>query len=70
MKKIILGTAILALSPFIVIVGAWILNLLKIQEGAFIFACILGSISIAVNYFIGILMIAQGHKENGTLDRL
>lgn len=70
MKKIILGTVIITLSPFVVIIGALILNNLKVQEGAFIFASILGALSICINYFIAVLMIAQGHKENETLNKL
>ena len=70
MKKIITGTVILAASPFMVIFGSLILNMVEMQEGAFIFACILGGLSICINYFIAILLIAQGHKENRTLDKL
>lgn len=70
MKKIIIGTLILTFSPFLVILGGAILNSLKIQEVAFNFASILGALSICVNYFIGILLIIQGHKENGTLKDL
>jgi len=70
MKKIILGTLILTISPFIVILGAIILNNLKVQDGAFVFASILGGLSIIINYFIAILLIIQGHKENGTLNKL
>lgn len=70
MKKIITGTIILTLSPFIIILGAYILSVLKIQEGAYIFASVLGGLTICINYFIAILIIAQGHKENGTLDKL
>lgn len=70
MKKIIIGTLILTLSPFIVIGGAAILNSVKLQEGAFNFASILGGLSICINYFIAILLIIQGHKEQGTLKDL
>jgi len=70
MKKIVIGTTILVVSPFVVILGSWLLNVLKLHEGAFIFASILGGLTICVNYFVGVLMIIQGHKENGTLDQL
>ncbi len=70
MKKIILGTIIISTSPFITLLGGYILNNLKVQEGAFIFASILGGLSVIINYFIAVLMIAQGHKENQTLNKL
>lgn len=66
MKKLILGLLIMCIAPFIIIFGAMILNALKVQDGAFLFASILGGITVVTNYIIGIMLVIQWHAENKT----
>lgn len=53
----------LTVTPFVIIGGGLILNALKIQEGAFIFACLMGGATIIINYIIGVMLIIAGHTE-------
>lgn len=70
MKKLILGILIMIASPFIILLGSYILLNIKVSEGATIFACIIGGITIIVNYIIAVMLVITGHTEIKTFKEL
>jgi hypothetical protein len=65
MKKILIGLLQTTASPFIVILGYYIISTFKVPEAAMGFACFLGGLSIVVNFVIGCLLIVKGYQESG-----
>lgn len=66
MKKIILGTILTTMSPFISIIGYYLLSNFKVSEGAMMFASVMGSLSIILNFIIGCLLIIKGYQDERT----
>lgn len=68
MKKIILGLLQTTLSPFIIILGYNIISQFRVNEGALIFASVMGGLSICFNFVIGTLLIIKGYQELKAFD--
>lgn len=66
MKKLLIGLILTTSSPFIVILGNYLITNFKISNETTTFACVLGSLSIIFNFIIGILLIIKGHQDLGT----
>ena len=63
MKKIIIGLIQTALSPFIVILGYYLIGSFKLSDGAMIFASIMGGTSVVFNFIMGCALIIKGYQD-------
>ena len=66
MKKIAIGLFQTTLSPFIIILGYYMISNFNVSESAMIFASVMGAISIIFNFCIGLLLIVKGYQESET----
>lgn len=63
MKKIILGLLQTTLTPFIIIIGYYAISFFETPQRVEIFAGVMGSITIVINWLIGVLLIIKGYQE-------
>ena len=66
MKKIIIGLLQTTLSPFVIILGSYLINGFNVSEGTLIFASIIGGASIIFNFVIGCALIIRGYQDAET----
>lgn len=67
MKKILLGMLMTTCSPFVSILGWYIIHFFKIgSSDAIMFASVMGCFSIVFNFIIGCLLIIRGYQDLGT----
>lgn len=66
MKKLLLGVLQTALSPLAVAGGYYVINGLALPTAPYVFACVLGGLSLSFSFVIGILLIIRGYQELGT----
>lgn len=53
-------------SPFIVILGSWLIHLTKAPAPTIAFAAWLGAITVIIQYAFAIALLVQAHKEMNT----
>jgi uncharacterized membrane protein (DUF485 family) len=70
MKKLIIGLLIMIANPFIILFGSKAIHWLgsSISIDAIPFACILGGISIVVNFILAVMLVIRGHSEMKTFE--
>lgn len=68
MRKLILGLIQTTLTPFIILFGSYLIQTFNVNDGALIFASIMGGIGVIFNFIIGCLLIIRGYQEQGTFD--
>ena len=66
MKKIVIGLLQTTLSPFVIILGYYLISSFKVSEGAMIFASTMGGASIIFNFCIGCALIIRGYQDAET----
>jgi hypothetical protein len=66
MKKILCGLIQTTLSPFIIILGYYMLSSFSVPDGTMSFASIMGGFSIIFNFIMGCLLIVRGYQDSGT----
>jgi len=66
MRKIGIGLLQTTLSPFIIIMGYYLISSFKVSEGAMIFASIMGGCSVVFNFAIGCALIIRGYQDAET----
>lgn len=66
MKKIVIGLLQTTLSPFVIILGSYLISSFKVSEEAMIFASVMGGISIVFNFCIGCALIIRGYQDAET----
>ena len=63
MKKILIGLLQTTSSPFIIILGQYVISKFNAPDGAMFFALFLGGGSVLLNWMIGIMLIIKGYGE-------
>ena len=66
MKKIILGSVLVTIIPFLSILGYMAVAYFNIPEGPKAFAGALGGAGIIFNFVVGIALMIKGHQESET----
>ncbi len=66
MKKLIIGLIILSATPFLIILGNYVIKYFQSNENVTIFACIMGGIAVCFNFIIACLLVIKGHQEVGS----
>jgi hypothetical protein len=66
MNKIIIGLLQTTLSPFVIILGYYLISSFKVPEGPMFFASVMGGISIGFNFIIGCALIIRGYQDQQT----
>jgi len=70
MKKIIVGSLLMTISPFVIIFGSMLITQLNPPESAKSIAGFIGTMVVTFNCIMGALMVLSGHNENKTFDKL
>lgn len=63
MKKILIGLLQTSLSPFIVILGYYLIAVFSVPDGVRIFASVVGGSSICFNFVMGCILIVKGYRD-------
>jgi len=66
MKKIAIGLIQTTLSPFVIILGYYMISSFKVSEGAMVFASIMGGASVIFNFGMGCALIIRGYQDSET----